>query len=218
MRWSHNLAYAVGLITTDGGLSKDDRHISFTSKDLEQITNLAKALRVDNKIGTKIGGYSTTKKYFVLQFGNKKLYSELISIGLFPNKSKHLGSLIIPSKYFADFLRGHLDGDGHTYSYWDKRWKSSFLLYTGFCSASERHLIWLRDTIRSLYLISGKIKFTERSLYHLIYAKGASLVLLSKLYYKPNILYLSRKKDKIDRSLGIIHKQAGMLKLVDRHA
>ncbi len=36
MKWTANLAYAVGLITTDGCLSKDGRHIDLTSKDLEQ--------------------------------------------------------------------------------------------------------------------------------------------------------------------------------------
>ena len=37
--WSSKLAYAIGLITTDGSLSKDGRHISFTSKDKEQVKN-----------------------------------------------------------------------------------------------------------------------------------------------------------------------------------
>ena len=32
--WNKNLAYAVGLITTDGCLSKDGRHIDLTSKDI----------------------------------------------------------------------------------------------------------------------------------------------------------------------------------------
>ena len=35
--WSAELAYAVGLIATDGCLSKDKRHIDFTSKDKELI-------------------------------------------------------------------------------------------------------------------------------------------------------------------------------------
>jgi len=68
MHWSCNLAYGVGFITTDGSLSNDGRHISFTSKDFEQITNLAKALQINNKIGTKVGGYSKSKKYDVLQY------------------------------------------------------------------------------------------------------------------------------------------------------
>lgn len=33
VKWSPKIAYAVGLITTDGSLSKDGRHIDLTSKD-----------------------------------------------------------------------------------------------------------------------------------------------------------------------------------------
>ena len=46
IKWSANFAYAIGLLTTDGNLSKDKRHISLTSKDLEQIENFQKALKV----------------------------------------------------------------------------------------------------------------------------------------------------------------------------
>jgi len=53
MDWSNNLAYAVGLIATDGSLSKDGRHINLTSKDLGQIQNFAKILNLKNRIGIK---------------------------------------------------------------------------------------------------------------------------------------------------------------------
>jgi hypothetical protein len=218
MRWSSNLAYSIGLITTDGSMSKDGRHISLTSKDLEQIENIAKALNLKNKISKKRSGYITERKYFVIQFGNKTLYNFLLSIGLHPNKTKSLSSLKIPTKYFADFLRGHLDGDGFTHSYWDKRWKSSFMLYTGFSSGSKLHLEWLRNKISELFQIEGKIKYVGKSTYHLIFAKQSSLVLIKKMYYKKDVLCLQRKRFKIEQSLGIIQSQAGMLKLADRHA
>ena len=45
---------------------------------------------------------------------------------------KKLKSVVMPKKYFFDFLRGHFDGDGSFYSYWDKRWKSSYMFYVSF--------------------------------------------------------------------------------------
>ena len=42
MLWSENLAYAIGLIATDGSLSNDGRHLNFTSKDIDQIQTFAK--------------------------------------------------------------------------------------------------------------------------------------------------------------------------------
>ena len=204
MFWSADLAYAVGLITTDGCLYNDGRHINLTSKDLEQIENFAKILQLKNKISVKSGAFTNQKKYFYIQFGNVKLYKFLLSIGLLPNKTKVLNKIDVPDNFFADFLRGHLDGDGFTNSYWDKRWKSSFMLYTGFVSASRKHLVWIKCKIQQLYMQVGRIKYTGKSTYHLVYAKKSSIFLLRKLYYKEKIPYLSRKKFKIDRALSII--------------
>ena len=45
IEWSPDFAYAIGLITTDGNLSPDGRHVNFTSKDLELIKNFHRGLR-----------------------------------------------------------------------------------------------------------------------------------------------------------------------------
>jgi hypothetical protein len=217
MIWSSDFAYAVGLITTDGSLSKDGRHISFTSKDYEQVVNYKKILGLTNKIGLKASGISKEKKYFVVQFGDVKLYRFLLSIGLCPNKSKVLGSLDIPNEFFNDFLRGCLDGDGFTHSYWDKRWKSSFMLYTGFVSASKPFLEWLKNRIATLYFLNGTIKKCGKSAYQLMFAKKSSILLLKVLYYSDQITFLKRKHSKIEHSLGIIAKQCRDVEMVDEH-
>lgn len=214
MRWNPNLAYVIGLITTDGCLSSDGRHIDFTSKDLEQIQNFIKILKLNNKIGLKSSGYSN-KKYFRVQFGDVKFYRFLLKIGLTPHKSKTLNEIIVPDRYFRDFLRGHLDGDGYNYSYWDPRWKSSFMLYTGFVSASLAHLEWLNNEVERLYKLTGKIKYATRA-YQLKFAKNASIKLLGEIYYKNNLICLKRKRFKIEEALDIIRRQAGVLKLVNR--
>lgn len=212
MEWSEEIAYAIGLITTDGSLSIDGRHINLTSKDIEQIKTFAKILNINNKIGLKYGSYTRDKTYYQIQFGNIKFYKFLLEIGLTPHKTKTLGKLDIPDCYFADFLRGHLDGDGYTYSYWDSRWKSSFMLYTGFLSASKGHLEWIKGKINELYAIEGALRFQGKSTYSLKYSKKSSIVLLNKMYYKSNLPCLKRKLFKIEQALGIIQKQAGVLK------
>lgn len=218
MKWSGNFAYAVGLLATDGNLSKDGRHINLTSKDEEQVQNLAKILNLTNKVTMKKSSYTGIKKYYFLQFGNVKLFRFLLSIGLMPNKTKILGPLKIPDEYFADYLRGFLDGDGFTNSYWDTRWKHSYCLYTGFTSASRSHLDWMQRKVEEIFGVSGKIKFSGKSTYHLTYAKQSSLILLEKMYYNARVVCLKRKKCKIFLALGIIRKQAGVAKLVDAYA
>lgn len=202
IRWSPNFAYAIGLLATDGSLSKYGRHIDFTSKDLEQLKNFKKCLRIKNKIGTKTSGYSK-KKYHRIQFGDVRFYKFLLSIGLMPRKSKLLSSLKIPNKYFFDFLRGHFDGDGAFCSYWDKRWISSFMMYTVFYSASIPHIEWLRGRIFQFLKIKGHINAGCRE-WQLKYAKKDSIKLLQKMYYSNDNVYLSRKLLKIKKALSII--------------
>src|SRR5262245_26965983 len=127
-RWSEALAYAIGLMVTDGNLSSDGRHLELTSKDEDQLIAFMKCLDISVKIGYKTSGY-TGKKTAHIQFGDVNFYKFLLSIGLMPNKTKVLGSIKVPDEYFFDFLRGHFDGDGCSYSYWDPRWHSSFMLY-----------------------------------------------------------------------------------------
>lgn len=204
IKWSPELTYAIGLITTDGNLSPDGRHIDFTSKDLEQIENFMRALNINIKIGRKTSS-SSRRQCFRVQFGDKNFYNFLVNVGITPRKSKTINSVKIPQKYFFDFLRGHLDGDGTFFSYWDKRWKSSFMFYTIFYSASKAHIYWLRKEIFNLIGARGcTTKASTNSTYQLRYAKKESLKVLKKIYYKKKTVCLSRKRLKIEKVLAII--------------
>lgn len=111
-KWCPSFAYVIGLIVTDGNLSPDGRHISFTSKDFEIVQLYCSYLGIKNKIGRRARYGSSDKKYYVVQFGDVLFYRKLLDIGLMPCKSKSLGVLKIPKEYFYDFLRGCIDGDG----------------------------------------------------------------------------------------------------------
>ena len=68
IKWSDNFAYAIGLIASDGCLSKDGRHIYFTSKDKHLVENLKNALRIKNKIFKHYRGDEKIKKYYAINF------------------------------------------------------------------------------------------------------------------------------------------------------
>lgn len=204
IQWSPTFAYAVGLIASDGNLSPNGRHITFVSKEIEQINNFLKCLGISVKVGKTFSGYKGKWAHRV-QFGDVLFYRYLQSIGLSSAKSKTIGALKIPDKYFFDFLRGVFDGDGSTYSYWDKRWKSSFMFYLGFASASKIFTDWLRLKIKEVTGSSGHVtKDGAGSTYQLKYAKGESLQILKKMYYSKHCICLSRKHLKIKRMLAIV--------------
>lgn len=204
IKWSPEFAYSIGLITTDGCLSGDGRHIDFTSKDIALIKTFLKCLGLKNKIGKKTSGYSGRKQNRI-QFGDVIFYRFLLGIGLTPAKSKTMASLDIPQKYFFDFLRGHFDGDGTFYSYYDSRWESSFMFYTVFISASKLHIDWLRSELRKLLKIKGHITHDpKKGAYQLKYAKHESMEILREMYYNPQVVCLRRKRNKVEKALGIV--------------
>lgn len=204
IKWTADLAYVVGLITSDGCLSKDGRHISFTSKDEDLLNTVKEILGIKVKIGYKICGYSRYKCSHI-QFGDIALYKWFVAISLMPKKSKIIGCLKIPKKYFFDFLRGLFDGDGCFYSYWDKRWKSSFMFYVDFCSASKIFLEWLRKSLFDYLKTKGELK-TGANVWNLRFAKREGLKIIKKMYYSPDVKYLARKKIKIEKAFkeGVI--------------
>lgn len=201
--WSPELAYAVGLIATDGCLSSNGKMISFTSKDIEQINNFQKALGINITIG-----YTQNERgvAFRVQICNVQFYDWLVSIGFTPKKSLTIGAIAVPDEYFVDFLRGHLDGDGSITVYTDlynTKVKAEYVyrrIFVRFISASKEHVDWLQEKIKTLLNVRGARHITKPATknhnpIHMIkFGKKESLKLLSQLYYSPELPCLSRKK------------------------
>lgn len=175
-----DLWYLVGLITSDGCLYKDGRHIDVTSKDYEFLKNLVARLDLPNKVGVKKDGKG--KQAHRIQIANRNLYDFLLSIGLRPNKSLELRELDIPKEYFVDFLRGLIDGDGYM-----GRWihpsnkKEQWSLR--ICSGSRFFIDWLKNRIESLLNAKGKIYQDLDTRCVLKYGKMAAREILKRCYY-----------------------------------
>ena len=184
-KWNEELAYCVGLLASDGNLSKDGRHIAFVSKDKDLVEKFKNTLDLTNKISFKASGYNKNGKYYYIQLGNRNFYLWLNRIGLTSTKSKTIGPLLISKKYFFGFLRGLLDGDGCVTSF--KHAESKYpQIRIKFASGSKKFLIWLDSKVDSYLGIKGRIEKIPR-LWGLVYYKGSSLKLLREIYRKPKV-------------------------------
>lgn len=191
--WNPDLAYAIGLITTDGNLSCDGRHINFTTKDYDLALTYRDALKINNVIGRKARAGQAEKKYYVVQFGDILFYRFLQELGLTPNKSKTLGALRVPRPYFFDFYRGCIDGDGSIQTF--KHPESRHLqLRVRLTSASPSFLEWLLLENREIGLRGFIVR--RPGLGQLEYGKADSIELLNKMYYPGFRHCLKRKLEK----------------------
>lgn len=218
--WTPELAYVIGLLTTDGNLSKDGRHIIMRSSDLQLLNTFKKCIGLENKVAQTKNDSFAKRPCYKLQFGDVQLYRWLLKIGLFPAKSYTIGPLKIADQYFSDFLRGHIDGDGSIITYKDyyNTFKNPAYIYTRlyicFRSASKNHIEWLRGKTTKLYNIKGSIaeqkprrKEQSTSIWILKFAKKESIKLLHWIYYKNNLPCLKRKKKVAEKALKLLANQ-----------
>ncbi len=204
--WDANLAYVVGLLTTDGCLSKDKRHITMRSSDHQLLRTFQESLGLTNRICETNSDDLSKKQMYTLQFGDVQLYGWLEKIGLSPAKTYTIGKIDVPDKYFPDFLRGELDGDGSVYTYIDdyNSYKGKEYtykrLYTKFISVSEDHMKWLKERIKILREIEGNLYKEKPSgkgkvpRWTLRFAKKKSIKLLSWMYYDSDVPCLTHKR------------------------
>jgi hypothetical protein len=207
LAWSAPVAYAIGLIATDGNLSRDGRHISVVSKDLDLLETLRRCLglqvsvaKFETKRGTVVGR---------VQWSDRAFYDALLVIGLTSAKSLTLGPLTIPDEYFPDFFRGCIDGDGSVLVYVDRHHTAKneryvyMRLYVSLVSASQSFIDWMQANVRRLTGLNGAIEVRQskvrRSLWLLRYAKRESFSLLRWMYYAPDVPSLGRKRAKAEQ-------------------
>lgn len=220
--WTPDLAYIIGLLVTDGSLSKDGRHICMRSAERVLLTIFKKCLGLKNKIGDTDG-----QRGYRVQFSNVRFYNWLLSIGLFPAKTYTVDELAIPDEFFRDFLRGHLDGDGNI-----MRYKDTYNVYKGrryvndrlsvrFISASKSHVVWVRRKTFELIGVKGAL-IKEKSaranrvpIWEIKFAKKESIKLLQWIYYEPSLPSLPRKRELAIKALNELgHEKRKLYQLI----
>ncbi len=131
------LWYLVGLITADGCLSPDGRHIDITANDKKN-RSFAHCIAI----------------------GSKDFYNFLLGINLTSKKSLTLGMLKIPDTFFAHFLRGVIDGDGCIRK-WQNLHCNTIQRYFKINSGSEKFLIWINEMLGKIFDAKGSIHFEK---------------------------------------------------------
>lgn len=116
-------AYWLGFLYTDGYVSTNHRWgVELSIVDYEHLEKLNNALDSNIMIRTRTRKAKNYRGYEVkettncsLTYRNKKMYEDLVSKGVLPNKTHTLqfpSDSIVPKHLLKHFIRGLFDGDG----------------------------------------------------------------------------------------------------------
>lgn len=100
--------YADGYVSSSS--TNYNIELALKESDYEHLEKFKKFLNTRNKIS-----YRCNTKSYKITINNKKLHSDLVSKGCYPNKSLIITfphADIIPDDLLRHFVRGYVDGDG----------------------------------------------------------------------------------------------------------
>lgn len=209
MFWSSSLTYLVGLIASDGSLRKKKCRISFASIDQIQTRNFKEivennVIRTTHPINVYKFPNSKRNNQYHYHFTSRKFYCFLMNVGIMPNKTFKLGSMFIPDKFFIDFLRGEIDGDGGFY-YGEQR----DIVRTQIASSSREFLLFLKNEINRLMNIKygGSVRYRESGVFCLQFGMWDTKEIYEAVYKNTTKYFLPRKKKILDDYFkGFINK------------
>lgn len=111
--WSHELAWLLGLIWSDGCLFGNS--VEICSKDFDLMELVEGLIEMPNGIRPKNKGQA-----WRIVFTSQRVVSQLKELGLTEAKSHTINFPLIPDEYIATFVRGLLDGDGSVVERFDR--------------------------------------------------------------------------------------------------
>ena len=191
---THNMAYILGLLASDGNIAKKENRISITLHNRD--TEILEKIRQEISLTKPLDFFTTNNgdPRVKLDFHSATIKKDLAHYNIVPAKTY---SLKFPSflqeEYIISYIRGMFDGDGSIGIYQNR---VSFSIG----GASKEVIFGIRDFLSNKYNIyttniTSKILPSGKLFYTLSYANKASLQIF-KILYIDDSLYMKRKKER----------------------
>jgi len=209
-KWSTEMAYVLGFFTADANMIKNKRGAYFLAieiTDKEILEKIREVISSNHRIGIR-KKILPEKEIYRLQIGSKRMFNDLLKLGLTPNKSKTIDLPHIPDKYFSHFVRGYFDGDGciscGIYRRKDRKSKN-YLFASHFTSGSKIFLESLLKRFRGIAIIKGGFICEKNRGFDLSLSTNDTKKLFGFMYDDiKNGLFLRRKYDKFCKGLKML--------------
>ena len=109
-------AYILGFLYADGNMAQNKCRTSITlqERDKSILEKISKTIGNKKELCFVPSSNPNWQNSYILRIDSKRMCDALLYHGIFPKKSLLLEfPLNFPFKYYKDFLRGYIDGDGH---------------------------------------------------------------------------------------------------------
>ena len=215
---SHNMAYILGLLATDGTnssltnivkitLQERDSHLleeikedesngyydHETKTDEEILYKIKEELRFEGPISHYVNSHGC--EYSRLRVCSHIIKQDLAHYGIIPQKTFTLTPpLFLDEQYFISYIRGYFDGDG---CIWINYEKYSYNWY--ICGARKEVIEWIQQVLLNKYGIITSLVTSTQTLsqgdpfYSIQVYKKETILKLFEILYIPNSIYMERK-------------------------
>ena len=195
-----NKAYFLGLIYSDGCISKTTLRISLQDKDGYILNRFLQDIESNSTIYDVKKRKDTHQNQKLVVLSSKKIIHDLEKLGVTPKKSLILelpNKKQVPEKYFNHFIRGVFDGDGSIYFY-ERTINGKKYIESGVSIISSNNFIFQLHK----YLNYGKIYHTNYDKNSFISFKDKNEIKLFLNYlYDNSTIFLKRKYEKSQKIL-----------------
>lgn len=199
-KWSHELAYFLGWMASDGNIS--GRTFRITSTDIEHLKKLFSLFSYGWNVSMRKWNDTTEKNNSpagTIAIARKDIVDKMINFGITPNKSLTIKMPNVPTQYLRDFVRGVFEGDGCLTIKTKMRKKST--IYSPsivFASGSREFLEGLGEAIERQTGLKIYVSVDKRGTWRLDYSSTIATEIFFHYMYDgvPQNIILDRKYNK----------------------
>lgn len=196
--WSDVMAYVLGFLYADGSIidakSSRTQYVKFISKDQDIVEAIRLLLEAEHPIYVRPpqqvlyqnGKIYTSSELFYFKIGSRRMFVDLLKLGLTPRKSKTIKFPdFIPQRYLNHFVRGYFDGDGCV-AIGNRRRKAQPValkrLGIIFTSGSRIFLEDLGSNLKEILMLKQSNVYCSNRAYQIHYSTSDSIELFKFLY------------------------------------
>lgn len=195
---SEDKAYFLGFIVADGSVNSISNIIQITQKEPDILYEFKNFIEYEGELMK-----SKSRNVFDIKISSSKMKSDLLNLGISPNKTMSVDYPLIPENLQNHFMRGVFDGDGCISIHHDKR-DNSDRGQVNICSGSFNFINkYVDNMVKYCGVKKNNIRQPKGTYYVVDWGGLSDVERIFEFLYKDASIFLKRKKETYDKVMSI---------------